>query len=210
MQSRVQERERVASSEPHGYSRRLYENREQAIEIRGKVFYSRSLFPTPSLLEPNRSMSSAALHRLRGELLGEIETVARKIIGRPMQPLLQHTAGIECPTDGLGVALDRLFLLQLEVGCQPSQPVHLIAHLVGRSFSRAAKSRVESAHPFEQRSKFGIESNPHRSNLALPFDGHGPRGEQLRQRIGSLVKNAIECEPVFAQQRANLRFDQCG
>ncbi len=155
-------------------------------------------------------MPRAGLRGLLCEAFREVETVAGKVVCRAMHTLLEDAIGMQRADDRLSVPSKRFFALQLVVRSQTTQAVHLVAHLAGRDVGRAAQSRIKGAHPLEERHDICIEGVAGRSEFALAFNGHGSRGEQLRQRIGVLGKDAIEHELVLAQQLGDRGFNQCG
>ena len=99
------------------------------------------------------------------------------------------------------------FALQLEVGREGAQAIHLVAHFAGRSLRRLAQSLVLRLHPLNEQVELGIERVARRRQLLLGLNRHGARGEALRQRAGALLgKDLLERELVrleqFAQSRA--------
>ena len=147
---------------------------------------------------------------LRGEDLSQLEAVAGKVEGRAVDALLQDSAGIEGLADGLGVAGERVLLLQLEAGRETPEPVHLVAHLGGGGLRRPAQPGIERAHPGEQRVKLRVKSIACGRQLALALDRHGARREQLRERVLIPGENSVEPQFVAAQQVGNWQLDERG
>src|SRR5580658_1590632 len=156
-------------------------------------------------------MPWAGIPSLRNELLGKLESIASKVVSRAVHPLLQYSAGKERLADRLRVPAQRGLALELEVGGEPAQAVHLVANLAGRGIGRAAQSRIERMHPLEQRRKFRVECVSRCGDLLLPLDRYGPRSQQMRQPILAPGEYALEREIMAPQQLANGRLDErCG
>jgi len=121
---------------------------------------------------------------------------------------LQCAAGIEGGGDGLGVAAERLLALELEVGGETAQAVHLVAHLAGGGVGGTAEAGVERVHVIEQRGELGVECVAGGGELALAFDGHGARGEELGERVFCLGEDAFEGELVLLEQLGDGGLDE--
>ena len=121
---------------------------------------------------------------------------------------MQRSIWIERLADGVCVATERGFLLQLKVGGERAQAIHLVANLAGRCLCRAVEPLIERSRPFQKGSQLGIKCVSGRSEFLLALDGHGPRGEQLRERRGILGKHALESELVLAQQLGDGGLNQ--
>ena len=104
--------------------------------------------------QPENRMPGTCIGRPVHKFLGQLVPMARKVVRGPMDTLLQGATGIESLADGLGMTSQRRFALQLEVGCQPSETIHLVPHLAGRSLGRSPQSCIHAAHPLQQRSQF--------------------------------------------------------
>ena len=145
------------------------------------------------------------------ESFGELQTVAGEVVRGAVDALLQHAAGIEGVEDGVGVARERALALELEVGGEGAQAVHLVAHFSGRGIGRLAKSLVLRLQPFDECVEFGVEGVAGGGEFLFGFDGHGAGGEALRERCGILFgEDLFEGEIVFAKQLGDGRLDERG
>src|ERR1017187_3512456 len=131
-----------------------------------------------------------------------------KVVRRAVETFLQRSVGIERLADGVCVTAERGFFLQLEVGRKRAQAIHLVANLAGRRLCRAVEPLIERSGPIQKGSQLGIQRVSGRSEFLLALDGHGPRGEQLRERRGIFGKPALESELVLAQQLGDGGLNQ--
>src|SRR5580698_11547755 len=102
-------------------------------------------------------MAGAGLRSLGAERLREIEAIAREIVSRAVHALLQNAAGKERSRQRLGVAGERGLALELKVGGEGAQAIHLVLDLVGCGFRRLAESLVLRLQPGDQRVELGVE-----------------------------------------------------
>ena len=73
-------------------------------------------------------MAGAEAGGLVTEGFGEREAAASEVISAAVDALLKNAAGIKSIEDGVGVAGERGLALQLEVGGESAQAIHLVAH----------------------------------------------------------------------------------
>ena len=101
--------------------------------------------------------------------------------------------------------------LELEVGGQGAQAIHLVAHFSGRSIGRLAESFVLRLQPLDESVEFGVEGVAGGGEFLFGFDGHGARGEALRERGCVLFgEDLFEGELVLAEQFGDGRLDERG
>src|SRR5579871_4649592 len=148
--------------------------------------------------EPESSVAGAGLHGLLRQPFCELEAIAGEVVRGSVDALLQDATRVQGANEGFGVATKSFFALQLEVGGETAQAVHLVAHFAGSSFGGATEALVKSVHPFEQRGEIGVEGVACGGEFALAFDGHGACGEQLCQGVGIFGEDTVERELVLA------------
>ena len=91
---------------------------------------------------------------------------------------------------------ERGLFLQLEVGGEGAQAVHLVADFALGGFGRLAQALVLRLHPFDEGGELGVEGIAGGCELLLGLDGHGARGEALGEGFRSLGEDLFESEFV--------------
>src|SRR5580698_2660892 len=79
-------------------------------------------------LKPQCGMAGAKAGGLLTEGFGQLEAVAREVVRTAVNALLKNAAGVQGIKDGVGVAGERGLALQLEVGGEGAQAIHLVTH----------------------------------------------------------------------------------
>jgi len=80
------------------------------------------------------------------------------------------------------VARERGLALELEVGGERAQAVHLVAYFAGGGVSRLAQAFVLRLQPINENGELGIESVAGGGKFLFCLDGHGAGSEALRKR----------------------------
>ena len=156
-------------------------------------------------------MAGAEAGGLLAEGFGELEAVAREVVRPAMDALLENAAGIERVEDGVGVAREGGLALELEVGGESAQAVHLVAHFSGGGIGGLAEALVLRLQPVDESVELGIECVAGGGKFLFGLDGHGAGGEALGERCGILFgEDLLEREIVFAQKLGNGGLDERG
>ena len=161
-------------------------------------------------------MAGAFFGSLGDQFFCQGEAVAGEGVCCAEDALLRCSAGVEGLDYGLGVAAQRGFLFQLEVGSEAAQAVHLVAHLVCGGAGGAAQALVEAVHPVGHFCQLGVEGVAGGGQLTLAFDGHGAGSEELGQRVrrqrsfGGGREDALRGQLVAAEQIGDGLLDERG
>jgi hypothetical protein len=118
-------------------------------------------------------LAGAFLGGVLDEKGGEGVTVAGEELDAAKEAFLEMRVGIEGEHDGVGVFAEGGLLLELEVGGQAAEAVHLVAHLVSRGLGGARKVCTHGGHVGGERGEFGVHGVAGGGELAFGFDGHG-------------------------------------
>ena len=101
--------------------------------------------------------------------------------------------------------------LQLEVGGEGAQAVHLVAHFAGRGVGRLAQALVLRLQPIDERVSSASRALPAAANFCLVSTGMDAGGKPLRKRGGIFLgEDLLEGQLVAAQQLGNRRLDERG
>lgn len=104
---------------------------------------TRRILPCTETSQPDGFVAGAVGCGLLDERGEERRSIAGQIGDAADRPLLRMAIGEEVEAKRVHVAADAGFTLQLVVGGQAAEAVHLVAHLRGRNVGRAAETGIE-------------------------------------------------------------------
>jgi hypothetical protein len=119
--------------------------------------------------------------------------------------------GEEVEAEGIDVAADAGVALELDVGGEAAEAVHLIPHLRGGDLGGAGERGVEGFGPGEEGVELVVKRVAGGGEAALAFDGKRARAEAVGQLVGVGREDVLEGELVLVEDLRDGRFDErCG
>ncbi len=118
--------------------------------------------------------------------------------------------GEEVEAEGIDVAADAGVALELVIGGEAAEAVHLIAHLGGRDLGGAGERGVKGFGPGEEGVELVVEGVAGGGEAALAFDGERAGAEAVGQLIGMGGEDVFEGELVLVEDLRDRRLDERG
>ena len=108
------------------------------------------------------------------------------------------------------MAADARVALELEVGGEAAEAVHLVAHFGGRGARGTAEVGRERVGPGEEGVELVVESVAGRGEAAFAFDGEGTGAEALGELVGMGGEDVFKGELVLIEEFGDGGLDEGG